>query len=88
MSKKYFKGFWEYKIKVDNYKNCFFLVLFHGAIQQSGSEFFNSRSSNARQIAFDAGKKIDKNFNSNDSKELLKVLLKASAEDILHVSLT
>lgn len=53
---------------------------------QSGSEIFSGRRNNVRQEAFEAGKAIDSTFNSNDSKDLLKLLQKASAESILKVS--
>lgn len=61
-------------------------MLFHAAMMHSGSELLWGKSNNARQEAFEAGKKLDKTFNSSDSKELLKVLQKASADDILKVS--
>lgn len=63
-----------------------FLVLFQGAILQSGSLLFSGRSNNAREIAFQVGQAVDKQFSSNDSIELLKVLQEASAQDIYDVS--
>lgn len=40
----------------------------------------------ARNYSFQLGRLLDKDFTSNDSQELLKLLRKASAEDLLTAS--
>lgn len=51
---------------------------------QSGSSILHgSYVNHARNYAFQLGRLLDKNFTSDDSKELLDVLRKASAEDIV-----
>lgn len=43
---------------------------------------FYARGNHAREKAFKVGHTVNKQFSSNDSKELLKILQEANAEDI------
>ncbi|CAG9860255.1 unnamed protein product [Phyllotreta striolata] len=58
--------------------------LFQAAIMQSGTPIASGlKQSDSTQNAFDLGRRLDKNFSSKDSKELLNVLQKADAKDIV-----
>ncbi|KAJ8923394.1 hypothetical protein NQ315_001952 [Exocentrus adspersus] len=63
--------------------------LFRGAIIQSATALcVFSHQDNARFYAFELGKSLDPDFDSDDSEELLKLLQNASASDINNNTLT
>lgn len=62
-------------------------MLFHAVILESGNEMFTSISNNATEAAFHVGRNLNKNFTSNDSKELLEILQRATAAELINVSI-
>ncbi|XP_057659324.1 uncharacterized protein LOC130895791 [Diorhabda carinulata] len=63
------------------------IELFHGAIMESSSQLGGVYQLNARQNAFDLGRVLNSTFNTDDSKELLEVLQRASTEDVYNAKL-
>ncbi|XP_074034176.1 juvenile hormone esterase [Leptinotarsa decemlineata] len=57
--------------------------LFRGAIMESGSPLVGFEQKNPREEAFNCGRTLDRNFRSNDTGDLLKVLQEAPAASIL-----
>lgn len=64
------------------------LGLYRAAIMESGTALVHgSYIDHARNYSFQLGKHLDKNLTTNDSRELLKVLRKASPFEILLAAL-
>uniref|UniRef100_A0A6P7FI42 Carboxylic ester hydrolase n=1 Tax=Diabrotica virgifera virgifera TaxID=50390 RepID=A0A6P7FI42_DIAVI len=57
--------------------------LFHAAIQESGSMIGGTLQKNAKENIIGLAKYLDPTFDSEESEDILKVLKKASAEDII-----
>ncbi|CAG9827013.1 unnamed protein product [Diabrotica balteata] len=62
--------------------------LFHAAIQESGSMIGGTLQTNAKENSIGLAKYLDPTFESEKSEDVLEVLKKASAEDILKAGRT
>ncbi|XP_072399751.1 juvenile hormone esterase-like isoform X2 [Diabrotica undecimpunctata] len=62
--------------------------LFHAAIQESGSMIGGTLQTNAKENIIGLAKYLDPTFESEKSEDILEVLKKASAEDILKAGRT
>lgn len=78
-----------FRLIVDWKRIKYFLGLFRGAILESGSALCQwSHQKYARFYAFELGRSLDSNFTSNESSDLLSLLLNASASEINNNAVT